>query len=136
MKTSIKFALLAFGAVSMAALMTASASAQVVGGSNCSKWRDQTKGTRQGQCLTVKTDTQQAKEGDLRRETNYRRFTSFIIANPPSRVTKAANGATVYDGVNRAGEPYRIVSGRNAAVGSGSASRIYPGTRSGLSARR
>ena len=52
MKTSTKFALLAFGAASLAAVMIAPASSQVVGGSNCSNLRGMVK----KQSLTRATD--------------------------------------------------------------------------------
>ena len=45
MKTSIKCSWLAFGVAGISAAMIVSASAQVVGGSNCSKIRDMTKGS-------------------------------------------------------------------------------------------
>jgi hypothetical protein len=53
MKTSTKFATLAFGATSLIALVVAPASAQTVGGSKCSQLRDMDK-TKQ--CLTRATD--------------------------------------------------------------------------------
>jgi hypothetical protein len=64
MKLSAKFAALAFGATSLIALAVPTASAQVVGGSNCSNLRYMSK----LQCLTRATDPMQGKEGDLKRD--------------------------------------------------------------------
>jgi hypothetical protein len=69
MTMSIIFARFIFGAATLSAIISMSASAQVVGGSNCSKIRDMTKGSvGQTQCLTRATDNIQDKEGDLRRD--------------------------------------------------------------------
>ena len=65
MKTSTKFAILAFGAASLGAVMISPASAQVTGGSNCSNFRDF---IRDQQCFTRTPDQLQDKEGDLKRD--------------------------------------------------------------------
>jgi hypothetical protein len=65
MKTSTKFATLAFGAASLIALVVAPASAQTVGGANCSTFREMDK---KEQCLTRATDNMNDKEGDLKRD--------------------------------------------------------------------
>jgi opacity protein-like surface antigen len=130
MKTSIKFVLFAFGAASLAAAMTASASAQVVGGSKCSQWRDQTKGTRQGQCLTVKTDTMQDKEGNLKRDAESararQRLSAFLKKNPPTDISvyqeppsRSRPGGSLHQIIT--GPGYRII---DQVVGSGKASWI------------
>jgi hypothetical protein len=63
MKTSTKFATLAFGTASLITLAVPPALAQVVGGSNCSTIHEMDKNQ---QCLT-RADGAQDKEGDILR---------------------------------------------------------------------
>jgi hypothetical protein len=86
MKTSIKLAVLAFGAASLAAVMISPASAQVAGGSNCSNFRDS---IRDQQCFTRTPDQLQDKEGDLKRDSG---GGVHSIAGTGIHVTPSARG--------------------------------------------
>jgi hypothetical protein len=98
MTISTKFATLALGAASMIALMIAPASAQTLGGSNCSRYKDLDK-TKQ--CLHA---------------LEVQRMSSFIKANPPTRTTdyfppNTGNVVQILDG-----RGYRIVLGAQGGI--------------------
>lgn len=121
-KASTKLALFVLGAASLNAALTLPASAQKSKPSdqtcdNPSTARDKVL-RPDSRCVRTKsetyTDEQQA----------YNRLTSFLSANPPTRVTPAPGQVKVYDGVDRNGDPYRIVNGAHGFAGSGSASGI------------
>jgi len=105
MKTSTKFATLAFGAASLIALMGSPASAQSVGGSKCSTIREIDKKT---QCLTRATDQIQDKEGDQgprdqRALGNSRAPSGRPRWQDPARIVIRQDGAVIvfHDGPNR-----------------------------------
>jgi hypothetical protein len=68
MKTSTKFAFLAFGAASLAVVMSAPASALTQGGTNCLHYKDQAKGSNQNQCVTRIDGDILDKESELKRD--------------------------------------------------------------------
>ena len=110
MKMSIRFAPLAFCAASVIALVGSPASAQTLGGRNCSNFKnmDKTK-----QCVHV---------------LEQQRISSFVKANPPqTQKDYIANGGShvvmIQRGVDGNGRPYQIVYGNGGQIrGSGSAS--------------
>ena len=113
MKMSTRFAILAFGAASLAAVMISPASAQA---RNCSRERDSdvTQGRR---CLTVPTDPQKDKEGDFLRE------------HPPTNVT-VVYGRTLIKNVDGRGTNYNAPNDHVIIDGPGY--RIVDGVGSGL----
>jgi hypothetical protein len=96
MKTSTKFATLAFGTASLITLAVPPALAQVVGGSNCSTIREMDKNQ---QCLT-RADGAQDKEGDILRDgqTRIKTYTGsgFNKNGHPFEVNTYADGGRDY----------------------------------------
>lgn len=132
MKTSTTFVLLALGAASLSAALTLPASAQTF------KPRDQTcdnKSTARDKVQRPDARCVNATSEQYLNERADKALTSFLKANGNAQTAtdiikgKGEGIVTVYDGVDRNGEPYRIVRGIGGIAGSGSASGI--GTRSG-----
>ncbi|HUL90245.1 MAG TPA: hypothetical protein VLU23_18945 [Pseudolabrys sp.] len=142
MKTSITSVLFAVAAASVSAAMTLPASAQTY------KPRDQTcdnKSTARdkvqrpdSRCVNATSETYTNEAA----ERAGKAVQAFTAANPPQKTTdtfdRNKNPVVIYDGVNRNGDPYRIVVGGGGGVaGSGSASGLggNGGGRGGRSAR-
>ncbi len=135
MKTSTRFAILAFGAASLASVMISPASAQA---RNCSRERDSDV-TNGRQCLKVPTDIQKDNEGNYLRDSdrsNGERLRAFFSAHPVTNIAvrqdrtliENGNGTKVLvpaDSVVIVGNGYKIING----VGFGTASVLN--TRSG-----
>ncbi|HYC18088.1 MAG TPA: hypothetical protein VEC94_12850 [Pseudolabrys sp.] len=140
MKTSTTSVLLVLAAASVSAAMTLQVSAQTY------KPRDQTcdnKSTARDKvqrpdqrCVNVTSETYTNEAA----ERAGKAAQAFIAANPPQKTTdtfdRNRNPVIIYDGVNRSGDPYRIVVGGGVA-GSGSASGLggNGGGKGGRSAR-
>lgn len=140
MKTSTTSVLLVLAAASVSAAMTLQVSAQTY------KPRDQTCDNKSTARDKVQRPDQRCVTGTSevwRDEQAGKALQSFLAANPPQKTTdfikdKGFSAGTVYDGVNRNGDPYRIVVGTGGGIaGSGSASGLggNGGGRGGRSAR-
>ncbi len=119
MKTSVRSALLALGAAGLSAVMTLPASAQQFKGRGCdnvSTSRDK----------TPKPDSRCMLTADERYLQEQNRLFAFIHANPPTKTTKSG-GTVIYEGRDRNGDGYRIVSTGGAVIGTGSATKFNVG---------
>lgn len=133
MKTSTTLVLLAFGAAGLSAALTLPASAQTY------KPRDQTcdnKSTARDKVQRPDARCVHATSEQYTNERADKAVQAFIAANPPQKSTDAFDKnkqpITIFDGVNRNGDPYRIVVGGGGGVaGSGSASGIGKGGNGG-----
>jgi len=112
MKTSTTLVLLAFGAAGLSAALTLPASAQTY------KPRDQTcdnKSTARDKVQRPDARCVHATSEQYTNERADKAVQAFIAANPPQKSTDAFDKnkqpITIFDGVNRNGDPYRIVVG-------------------------
>jgi hypothetical protein len=129
MKTSTTFVLLAFGAASLSAALTLPALAQTF------KPRAQTcdnKSTARDKVQRPDQRCVHATSEQYLNEKTLNQYITFKDANPPKTITQGPKpDVHVYDGVDRNGDPYRIVSGPGGFAGSGSASGLHMDYKSG-----
>jgi hypothetical protein len=129
MKTSTTLMLLALGAASLSGALTLPALAQTY------KPRDQTCDNKSTARDKVQRPDSRCLNGTSEQYLNEqanKKAGAFLAANPPQRTTEILKDGgpnrglgLVYDGVDRNGVPYRIVSGAGGGIaGSGSASGL------------
>jgi hypothetical protein len=122
MKTSTTLMLLALGAASLNGALTLPASAQTFKPraetcDNKSTARDKVQRPDQ-RCVLA------TSEKYLDEKQKLGKYADFVAKNPSDKITRTPTGVIVSDGIDRNGDPYRIVSGPGGVSGSGSASGI------------